>query len=518
MKRLLALLISLIMILSLAAFTVNCETQEPNEIVKGGVIKVMALITPTTLLFHQVRAVHEIAFASYVQETLMRYDEDGVPQPFLLESIEGIPSEKIWRLKVREGIKFSDGSDLNAEAVAWNLNIYKEKGIFSASFYASMDRAEVVDEYTVDVHMSEWDSLFPYTLARSCIIASKEAYDTYGEDYLSENPIGTGPFILKEYEPDVRQYYAKNPEYWQGEPYVDGVEVTVYDTELVMQAAMESGDLDGMVTSNYSLARQMSLSPTGFTIYPASVPTSAYTLCFNMSDPDDPFYDERVRKAVSYAINTDEIIEALFHGYGIKTNQWCTEESEFYNPEIEVQPYNPKKAKDLLAEAGYPDGFSTILTTPSQTILTDMIQIIGEQLAAVGIDVKLRPIEGAGYVNYIGGWDEGMLLHPMGMENGGASQISVTFVQGLGFALGVESFAHPDDLNQMVKEALHADVDEVAQKFQDIQKVIFDDYCFMKVIAIGSNIGIMRPEVKDHNYCRVQNYMNTFYRAYFEEK
>ncbi|MDI9419669.1 MAG: ABC transporter substrate-binding protein [Firmicutes bacterium] len=485
--------------------------------VKGGVLKIAATITPTTFLFHQVRAVHEIAHASLVQETLMRYDEKGVPQPFLLEAVEGMPEQNIWRLKVRKGVKFHDGSDLNAEAVAWNLNIYKEKGIFSASFYAAMDRAEVVDEYTVDVHMNTWDSLFPYTLARSCLIASKQAFDTYGEDYLKTNPVGTGPFILKEYEPDVREFYVKNPNYWQGEPYLDGVEFIVYENELVMQGAMEIGELHGMVTSNYQLASDMARSRVGYTINGAAVPTSAYTLCFNMSDPTDPFADELVRRAVSYAINAEEIADALLYGYGVKSNQWCVPQSEFFNTELEGQPYNIQKAKQLLAEAGYPNGFKTILTTQSQTLLTDICQVIAEQLSDIGIEVEIRPILGAGYVNYIGGWEKGMLLHPMGMENGAASQISVTFVQGLDFALGVNSFIHPDDLHQMINQALVSDEATSVKMFRDIQKVIFDDYCFMKTIAIGPNIGIMRPEVKGHDWCKVQNAMHSFHTTYIEK-
>lgn len=515
MKKLLAVSLVLTVMLLCNGLLGTVEAA-PGESVDGGIIKIASTITPTTYLFHQVRAVHEIAHASLVQETLMRYDEGGVPQPFLLESVEARSSENIWRLKVREGIEFSDGSDLNAEVVAWNLNIYKEKGIFSASFYASMNRAEVVDDYTVDVYMNSWDSLFPYTLARSCLIASKEAYDTYGEEYLKDNPIGTGPFVLAEYEPDVRELYVKNSNYWQGEPHLDGIEFNIYDTELVMQSAMEIGELHGMFTSNYSLAHDMSLSPTDFTINASSVPTSAYTLCFNMSDPEDPFHDERVRKAVSYVIDTEEITDALFYGYGIQSNQWCVEESEFFNPEIEAQPYNVEKAKELLAEAGYPNGFSTKLTTQSQTLLTDICQIIAEQLSVLDIEVEIRAILGAGYVNYIGGWEEGMLLHPMGMENGAASQISVTFVQDLDFALGVTSFIHPDDLDQMINAALTAEEDEAVEMFRDIQKVIFDDYCFIKTIAIGPNIGIMRPEVKDHDYCKVQNLMHTFHKAYIE--
>ena len=113
--------------------------------------------------------IHEICLPGITsRRPLMKYDINGVPQPFLLESISGDTGNKIWLMKVKQGIKFSDGSDLNAEAVAWNINIYKEKGIFKDSFYAAVNEAVAVDEYTVEVRMNNWDSLFPYTLARLC--------------------------------------------------------------------------------------------------------------------------------------------------------------------------------------------------------------------------------------------------------------------------------------------------------------------------------------------------------------
>lgn len=534
MKKVLAIIVMMTMLISLAACSspgnngsgsanqntpVPTESSGSSEPVKGGIIKVMGMPTlPSTLLWHQVRAVHEIAFSSYTQETLMKYDGNGNPQPFLLESMEGDNEKKVWTLKVKKGIKFSDGSDLNAEVVAWNLNIYKEKGILSGSFYSAMDKAEVVDDYTVAVHMKEWDSLFPYTLARSCLIASKVAYDTYGEDYLAEHPIGTGPFILDKWERDVSLKYVKNPNYWQGEPNVDGVEVVIYANELVAQAAMEAGELDAMATTNYNLVSQMANSSTKYEINAASLATSAYTLCFNSSDPEDPFYDPKVRQAVSYAIDSKAIVDTLMNGYGAVSNQWCLPGSEFYNDEIEGQPYDPEKAKAMLAEAGYPNGFETMLTVSNVTAYTDVCQIIVEQLSKVGVKVELRPIEGAAYANYIGGWEKGMLLHPMGMENGAASQMATTFVQGLGFALGVKSFDHPDDLDALVKDANYSKPEEVATKFQHIQKVVFDDYTFMKTIAIVPTIGITRPEVHDGNFCKDQNLMNTFYKAWISKK
>ena len=113
---------------------------------------------------------------------------------------------------------------------------------------------------------------------------------------------------------------CRQSDYWQGTPYVDGIKLTVYNQALVAQAAMLAGELDIMVTADYTLAKQM--EDEGFDLNVAGVPTTAYTLCFNTVNPEDPFYDVNVRKAVSYAINVDEIIDALFQGYGIKSTQW----------------------------------------------------------------------------------------------------------------------------------------------------------------------------------------------------
>jgi ABC-type transport system substrate-binding protein len=477
------------------------ETVEEMEPAKGGILNISGG-SETTLMFHQIRATQAIANQELMQETLMKYDANGVPQPFLLESIEGNTETKIWTMKVRQGIKFHDGSALNAEVVAWNINLYKEKGVFKDSFYANVIEAVAADEYTVEVSMSQWDSLFPYTLARTMPIASKQSYDEFGEEYFEEHPVGTGPFMLENWERDVSMDLVANPDYWQGAPLIDGIKFTVYNEALVAQAAMVAGELDIMSTNDYALAKQM--EEDGFTLNVAAVPTSAYTLCFRTNDPEDPFFDVNVRKAVSYAINIDEIIDTLFLGYGIKSTQWGTPDSEFYNPEVTGQPYNVETARDLLAEAGYPDGFDTVLTTFSGATYSDISQIIIEQLAQIGITVEFRPIEGAAVVDYIGDWQEGMFLHPMGMENGAASQLASTFQQGLSFALGIGSFEHPDDLDEMIKAGLSAEPDEVAALFQEIQKVVFEDRVYMKTIAVAPYIGILSPTVQDSNYCSIQ--------------
>lgn len=492
--------------------------------VEGGTVTIYQQSDPTTVVAWDCRATQNVFWQSICQETLMVYDGNGTPQNWLIDSITPDADALTYTIKIKEGIKFSDGSDLNADAVAWNLNKYKAEGVMSASLYSKFDNAEVTGDYEVVCHFSSWDSLFTYTLARSCPIASKEAYYnnggdedadgnelTDGEDYLAANPIGTGPFVLTDWQHDVSMTFTRNDNYWAGKAIVDEIKFVDYAAELTAQAAMQAGELNAMATTNFGLADQMA-AMGDYEIHAASLPTSAYTLCFTSNDPSDPFYDPDVRKAVSYAIDSQTIADGIGYGYATVSNQWCMEGSDFYNTDIEGQPYNVAKAKELLASAGYPDGFDTTLTVINVTGYTDVCQVIVEQLAQIGVNVTLNPVEAASYANYIAAWGGGMLMHPMGMENGAASQYAATFVQDLSFALGVNAFEHPDDLNQILSDAQSAATeDERNSLIKEAAAKIIDDYCYMKVVEIVPTIGITTG-VSNMNYCSTYNlyvdYMN----------
>ena len=195
--------------------------------VEGGTVTIYQQSDPTTVVAWDCRATQNVFWQSICQETLMVYDGNGNPQNWLIDSITPDADALTYTIKIKEGIKFSDGSDLNADAVAWNLNKYKAEGVMSASLYSKFDNAEVTGDYEVVCHFSSWDSLFTYTLARSCPIASKEAYYnnggdedadgnelTDGEDYLAANPIGTGPFVLTDWQHDVSMTFTRNDNYW----------------------------------------------------------------------------------------------------------------------------------------------------------------------------------------------------------------------------------------------------------------------------------------------------------------
>lgn len=465
---------------------------------------VISAATPTTRAWYDIRGIMAVAMFGTIYEPLARYGSDGAPTPFLAESIIPDSSARTWTITVRDGIKFTDGSTLDAEVVKWNLDFYAKNGVLSASFFKDYDYAEAIDNKTVVCHFKNWDSLFDYSLCRTVLIASKKAYDEKGKEWLSINPVGTGPFVQKEFNNDVSWIMDRNPNYWQGDVYLDGLDLINYQQELVAATSLNAGKIDALLTENYSMVEQMK-AYKGVTSKATDLPSYYYTLCFNMRG-DDPCANPLVRKAISHAIDIDSILETLTFGYALKTNQWAPTTSPFYNNDVKGQEYDLAKAKALLAEAGYPNGFSTTLTCASQTLAVDTCQIIKEQLSKIGVNVEIRPIEGAAFVNYIGGWEKGMFVHQMGAEAGAASQYASTFYNYQGFGLGINAFVVPEYLHEVTTSITSAATEDIRNsKTQEVAKIVVDDDCMIKVLYGSRAIAMVSDKIKNHNYCTVQN-------------
>jgi ABC-type transport system substrate-binding protein len=494
------LIFALVIIISLVFSACNktgsdkaSGTVSDGEPLLGGVLSIALEGEPTTLNAWRIRNSIDTFVGMFMYETLMVYDEDGRPQPYLIDSLSSDPKAKTYTMKVKEGITFQDGSPVNGESVAWNINFYKENGVLTSSFYSSVISAEVTGEYEVVVHMSEFDSLFPYTLARTCYLMSQKAYEENGEEGIAENPVGTGVFIVTKWDHGVGITLKAYENYWQGKPNLSGINLVVYSEILVAQASLLSGELNGLRSdTDYSIADDM--KGNGFSVYTSTIPRSAYTICYN-AQADSPFKDLRVRQAVSYAIDSKSIRDSLCPNYGKISNQWALRGGSEYNDEIKGYDYNPDKARELLMEAGYPDGFKTTINCQADDTYVDVCQIIVEQLSQVGIDVTLNAVETANYVNYIGEWD-GMLMHPMGANNGQYSQLAANFRQGLTRGLGINAFIHPDDVNTCIVEGKSKTLENAVPDFAKAAKLVFDDYCMMKGAYLTLSAFVFDDSVK----------------------
>ena len=487
--------------------------EEAVEISQGGTVNIPVASEPTTLLGWRMRNTTENLIASVMYETILRMGEDGEPYPYLVESFEEDPEALTYTMTLRDGVTFHDGSTLDAETLAWNIENYMENGILTSSFYNDVESVEVVDDETVVVHMAEWDSLFPYALTRTCHITSKVAYDTGGEEGMAEKPIGTGPFRFSQWNHGVGLEFIRFDDYWQGVPNLDGVNVMIYGNDLISQASMEAGELQLMQTYDYSIADTMAAN--GYTVTQSVLPATAYTMCYSSANEGSPFANEDVRKAVSYAIDGQAIIDTLCAGYGEVSNQGALPGMGQYNDEMGSYDYDPEMARQLLADAGYADGFETTITFQTQSIIQDTAQILAEQLAAVGIEVTLNPIEMANYASQIGQWD-GILLHPMNVYNTQYSQMAACFVQGIESGLGVQSFLHLDDINEAIMTGRSSSGEEANSSFRSAVNLVFYEHCLVKPVFVVRGVTISVPTLHDANFDEVAVNNNTLWQAWLE--
>lgn len=482
----------------------------------GGDLHIAIASDANTMLIPEMRAVDEHKYAMVVYEGLFTVNEEGKPEPLLCESYEEDIENLTYTLHLRKGVKFHDGTDFNAEVCAWNLELYKEKGVQAGAFLKSLNHVEVVDDYTVVLHLDYWDSLIPYSLMRQAgWMGSKAAYEQYGPDYMREHPVGTGAFKFVSWERGVSMKFERFDDYWRGRPHLDTVTLHVYNTDLVAQAALEAGDVHVIWPTDYKIADY--LATRGYISTNSILPDFNYSVCFNCTDPESPCYDIRVRQAIAYAIDRDKVYAGVFLGHGVPVTQYGSPNGAFYSNDFDGYAYNPEKAKELLAEAGYADGLT--LTIDCQTFSTrvDTCAILKEQLAKVGINLEINTMDTAAFSTAINGWTDDMLLHTNLMANGAASQINANFRQNLTAALGITSLLHPDELEAAIVAAVSADSESADALWQDVQEMIFGEYCMLKAIVTNYMVTVTSPKLHDANVSAIGAATSTLWSAWLEE-
>ena len=346
-------------------------------------------------------------------EALLLFSQAGDFTTHLAESFDVDLDANTITFVLKQGIYFSDGSPFNAEAVVWNM---KERNIdLRGNEDVDYDNIQATGEYTVVVQLNNWqNALMNEFASHSFSIVSMENAVKNGKEFASLNPVGTGPFKLKEWTPGASLIFERNPDYWmEGKPYLDGIEYHAITDVMTQNAAIMSSGNDaidyfasGNAEQTYTLINQdidfdYSYMRTGSTI--CLVPNS-------VDQDGNPFYDVRVRQALAFAIDRDTLTEA--RGFGILKPAYQLTSTNFAgnlkegHPELIIS-YDPDKARALLAEAGYPDGFSTKLFAGQN--FRDEMTIIQSMLGQIGIVVDMEfPEPGALSVLHNNGW-EGIL-------------------------------------------------------------------------------------------------------------
>ena len=480
---------------------VSVEAKEnTGEIKTGGTLKIVTGQTPSIVGYTpEITTNSHIQFLRTAYDSLLFYDEDGKLAPCLAESWESDAEELTLTFKLYEGVKFSDDTDFNAEAVKWNIEQYQAAGRTEA---ANVDSIECPDEKTVVIKLKEWNSASLESIGFFIYYMSPTAVENNGVEWARINSSGTGPFVLKSFEQGVSIKYEKNPLYRvAGQPYLDGIDFTIISDAATIENTLVSGEAD--MISYTPIDTIKNLDPTGEYVLETNsngVGVEMTGIIPSSAQEGNPFADVKVRQAFCYAVDVDTITAALGYGYYTVTNQWATPNAVTYNKEVAGYPYNPEKAKELLAEAGYGDGFDTTFWSPAGS--SNWATAICDNLNAVGIRAKVELIDGAKNGELMtGGWD-GIMFHyasvgpDLGLFMGRHLDVAGSY-----YASGIQ---HPEDCIQLLNDIRIApDEDTKVAKELELQKKIYDEYAlFGKPLYITLIAGLKYPYVQGDNFAK----------------
>jgi peptide/nickel transport system substrate-binding protein len=352
-----------------------------------------------------------LLFDQSMYEPLIRRDRQMKLEPGLATEWARTAPD-VWRFKLRPGVKFHDGTPFNADDVVFSFDRATHPGSNVAGTLATVKEVRRIDDFTVDFVTDGPDPILPYNLPTIAIMSKKwcEEHNTARaadltkneESYATRNANGTGPFILKEREPDVKTVLARNPNWWgqKDEPIdIDEVVFSRIENASTRVAALLSGELDMVYTvppqdtDRIAKTAGMKVWQTAElrTIFLGMDQTRDALLESNIKGKN-PFKDKRVRQAFYEAIDEDAIAAKVMRGFAHPTALLVGPGVNGYDPGLDKRyPHDPAAAKKLLAEAGYPQGFEVGFDCPNDRYVNDeaICQAVVAMLARIGVKANL---------------------------------------------------------------------------------------------------------------------------------
>jgi len=358
---------------------------------------------PETLDPYNTNTTMTTAVTKTFYEGLFQFDKDLNIRNVLAESYEVSEDGKVYTFKLRAGVKFHDGTDFNAQAVKANLDRVLDPAnrLLRATQFNRVDHVEVVDPLTVRIVLKEPFGPFINALAHaSAAMISPTALQKHGKD-IAFHPVGTGPFVFSEWKQTEAIVGKKFDGYWkQGYPKVDQVTWKPVLENNSRAAMLQTGEAHFAYTLPYEQAELLKKVDSLEVVSSPSI--IQRFLALNLLQK--PFDDLRVRQAIGYAINKQALAKVAFNGYAVPARGFVPGGLQ-YALDMEPIAYDVQKAKALLKEAGYPNGFESVLWSGyNNTTSQKVIQFVQQQLAQVGIKVSVQALEPGQRAELVDSW------------------------------------------------------------------------------------------------------------------
>ncbi|MDW2876451.1 MULTISPECIES: ABC transporter substrate-binding protein [Bacillaceae] len=389
----------------LASMLIACsgKSETSGEAGEGGkkaeqILKIANDQEPAGLDPHKTPAHSSVRIYSQIYNGLVKFDDKMEVVGDLAVEWEQ-PDDQTYVFNLREGVKFHNGNEMTAEDVKYSFEriLAEETASHIASYFANVDSIEVLGDYQVQFNLKSPDATFLSNLTNSsAVVVSKEVVEENGD--LQQVAVGTGPFKFEEWVPDSKVVLVKNEDYYEESlPKLDEVVYYTMKDEASRMSAIRTGEVD-LTTVN---AKSASLLAKDDKIEVKDYQSLEYSYVgFNVNVK--PLNDPKVRQALSLATNRKAIADVVWNGDAVVSGPVAPSMGDWAIDVAENELYanDAEKAKSLLAEAGYPDGFDITITTASTyPDMVDTAQILQQQWKEIGVNAEIKQIEWGEYID-----------------------------------------------------------------------------------------------------------------------
>ena len=402
----------------------------------------------------------ELGVLNQIYDTLLYYSPDGTkdPEPRIAESYEISDDGLDYTFHLRDDVTFHDGTPVTADDVVFSIELYKASE-YQGSQISMLSSVEATDEHTVVCHLDAPYSPFLQGIC-SPMIASKAYYESSEDDFVN-NPIGTGPYKFVSRAKGSNIKLEANEDYYRGAPEIKEVTFEVIPDSSTKAIALQTGEVN-FAEIDSATKPQLEANPA---ITIAEVPTSAFYY-IAMNTEKEPFNDVKVRQAINYAIDRDNLVAVCYDGEAEVNSNICAKERFGYSDDQFQYTYDPEKAKELLAEAGIetPYDLGEILVAEKYSNLATVIQ---NDLKAVGLDVTISVKEFNSYISDLQNGSYGITALNMTLE-GDTQTLEMAFTSDY---IGIANNARYSDeeMDKLFEQArTETDNDKRAEIFNEI--------------------------------------------------
>ena len=439
----------------------------------------------------------ELGVLNQIYDTLLYYSPDGTkdPEPRIAESYEISDDGLDYTFHLRDDVTFHDGTPVTADDVVFSIELYKSSE-YQGSQISMLSSVEATDEHTVVCHLDAPYSPFLQGIC-SPMIASKAYYESSEDDFVN-NPIGSGPYKFVSRAKGSNIKLEANEDYYRGAPEIKEVTFEVIPDSSTKAIALQTGEVN-FAEIDSATKPQLEANPA---ITIAEVPTSSFSY-IAMNTEKEPFNDVKVRQAINYAIDRDNLVAVCYDGEAEVNSNICAKERFGYSDDQFQYTYDPEKAKELLAEAGIetPYDLGEILVAEKYSNLATVIQ---NDLKAVGLDVTISVKEFNSYISDLQNGSYGITALNMTLE-GDTQTLEMAFTSDY---IGIANNARYSDeeMDKLFEQArTETDNDKRAEIFNEIFTKVQDEAIYavmcnpMTLYAYNSDLSC--PEfVLEGNY------------------